>query len=356
MGQLSISAYGSLAAASLLLLGLSLLGLVALQRRRALHELAASARQHALAGSLARGDSSALAHHCRQACSDADRYGDLQAIVARGLSPEQRELLAEAARETGLIAVLQRRLGSADPVTRGHAARLFAALSTTDPALELEPLLRDEDADVRLATARAIGELETREGDRALLRALGRDAIEPDRLLEQLARPAAARELVAAIYRPESAPIRGLLAEALGLTRSLSGIATLASLVRVGSDEERLRACRALGRIGRPEVVPLLVEALVDDTWLVRAQAARGLTGLATSSCIAALERALCDRAWWVRANAAEALRISGPAGIAALERAARSSDRFAAERARESLALALACGEGGLPWLELAA
>jgi hypothetical protein len=57
-----------------------------------------------------------------------------------------------------------------------------------------------------------------------------------------------------------------------------------------------------------------------------------------------------------VRANAAEALRLVGAEGIAALERAARGNDRFAAERARESLALAHAHDESALPWLELAA
>jgi HEAT repeat protein len=356
MSHLSISASGPLAAASLLLLGLSLLRLFALEQRQQRRDREAAERQSALEDALERADASALARHCLQARNDPDLDRDLRAIVGRGLSSQQRGLLAAAAQETGLIDCLRARLASADAITRGRAAQLVAALSSAEPALELEPLLEDEDADVRLAAARAIGELETREADRVLIRALGRDAIEPDRLLEQLARPGAVRELVLASYRPESAPIRGLLAEALGLTRSLLAIATLASLVRVGSDEERLRACRALGRIGRPDVVPLLLEALADDTWPVRAQAARGLTGLAGLSCIGDLERALCDRAWWVRANAAEALRIAGPEGIAALERAASGSDRFAAERAREALALATARGDGARALLEIAA
>jgi HEAT repeat protein len=355
MGHLSIAESGPLAAASLLLLGLSLLCLLAAQQRRQRHARAAIARRAVLEEALARSDANALARVCREACSDPDRYRDLRALVARGLSAPARQLLSSAAHESGLLANLRPQLQSPDAVTRGQAVLLVASLSTGEPALELEPLLDDEDVDVRLATARAIGELESREGDRVLIRALGR-LIEPDRLLEQLSRPASARELVLAMHRPESIAIRGLLAEALGLTRSLSGVATLASLVRTGSGEERLRACRALGRIGRPEVMPLLREALADDAWPVRAQAARGLTGLAGPSCIAELERALCDRAWWVRANAAEALRLAGAEGIAALERAASGSDRFAAERARESLALALAHDESGLPRLELAA
>ncbi len=106
--------------------------------------------------------------------------------------------------------------------------------------------------------------------------------------------------------------------------------------MRIGIEEERTRACRALGRIARPEVVPLLVEALADDAWAVRAEAARGLTGLADASCVSELEHALSDGAWWVRANAADALRSIGPAGLEALDRASRSDDRVTAREALE--------------------
>jgi HEAT repeat protein len=124
------------------------------------------------------------------------------------------------------------------------------------------------------------------------------------------------------------------------LTHSAAAISPLSSLVRVGVEDERVRACRALGRIAQPEVVPLLVEALADDAWTVRAEAARWLTGLGDHSSVPELERALSDGAWWVRANAADALRSIGPAGLAALVRASQSDDRATAARAREALAL----------------
>ena len=356
MGHLTLSTYGSLAAASLLLLGCSLLCLLVLQRRRELLERGSARRRRAICDALEHADVAALGEICREALTRADVRADLRASAAPRLTLRQRHVLAAAAQATGLLGAVRSQLRSADSVTRGHAAALVALLATDGPERELEPLLEDDDLDVRLATARAIGELDSRAGARVLIRALERGSIEPDRLLEQLARPSAARELVLAAHRPESAPIRSLLAEALGLTRSLHGLATLASLVRVGSDEERLRACRALGRIGRPEVVPLLLEALADDSWAVRAQAARGLTGLAEASAVAELARALGDRAWWVRANAAEALRAAGPQGVAALEHAARGTDRFAAERAREALALAAADGQRTRPSLEIAA
>jgi HEAT repeat protein len=356
MGLLNASELAPLAAASVILLTSSLACVVALRVRRARSERRAQERRGLLLDALARADRPALSGICATARAHADLREDIRVVAARWLPPSQRRLLVEIARESGLAGTLRGLLSSHDGIARGRAAHLIGVLGLADSAGELEPLLGDRDPDVRLAAAGAIAELDTREGARALIRALRDSAIEPDRLLEQLTRPSAIPELVHAFYLPECVPIRGLIAEALGLSRSLDGIAALASLVRVGAEEERLRACRALGRIGRPEVVALLVEALADDAWRVRAQAARGLTHLAGGSGVPELERALSDGAWWVRANAAEALRFAGPAGIAALQRATTSNDRFAAERAREALALVSADDEAAHGTLELAA
>jgi HEAT repeat protein len=357
MDHVAFTTYAPLAAASLVLLGLSLGCIALLARRRDRAERHAQLRRAALVDALSRGDLAAVAAHCRQARLYEAWCDDVRLVAARGLSAPERMLLARAAGESNLVQVLRRRLAGDSPAERGHAAQLIAVLAQGGAARELEPLLDDPDPDVRFATARAIGELESRDGARVLIRALGRSRIHPDRLLEQLARPSAVRELVLALAHADGETDRSLLAEALGLTRSVLGIPPLAALVREGDEEERLRACRALGRIGRPEVVALLVEGLADETWTVRAQAARALTGIADSASIPELEAALRDGAWWVRANAADALRLAGPAGIAALERATRSSSRFAAERAREALALLTPDdGDNGPLWLELAA
>jgi HEAT repeat protein len=137
---------------------------------------------------------------------------------------------------------------------------------------------------------------------------------------------------------PQRADDPDHLLQRLGLADpSLAAIDTLSSLLRGGSEDERIGACRGLSRIARPEVRPLLVEALADDAWAVRAEAARGLTGLGDVSSVPDLERALSDGAWWVRANAAEALRSIGPAGLDALLRA---SQGVTAAPASEALAL----------------
>jgi HEAT repeat protein len=152
---------------------------------------------------------------------------------------------------------------------------------------------------------------------------------------------------VAALRGPADDPDQ--LLERLGLADpSLAAIGTLSALLRSGSEDERIGACVALSRIARSEVRALLIEALADDAWTVRAEAARGLTGLGDASSVPELERALSDGAWWVRANAAEALRSIGPAGLDALRRASQGGDRLTATPAREALALERSADDPG--------
>ncbi|MDX6568325.1 MAG: hypothetical protein QOH15_903 [Gaiellales bacterium] len=165
-----------------------------------------------------------------------------------------------------------------------------------------------------------------------------RRARHADRLARQHARQLATAAGAGAPHPRAADPDQ--LVERLGLAdRSPAAIAALASLLRIGSEDERIGACRTLGRIARPEVRPLLAEALADDAWAVRAEAARGLRDVGDSSSVPELERALSDGAWWVRANAAEALRSIGPDGLEALVRASEGDDRVTAAPARDALA-----------------
>ena len=68
--------------------------------------------------------------------------------------------------------------------------------------------------------------------------------------------------------------------------------------------------------------MPLLLEGLEDEAWVVRSQAAVALGRIGDGRAVRPLEQALTDAAWWVRANAAEALRACGEPGRDALRRA----------------------------------
>ncbi len=87
-----------------------------------------------------------------------------------------------------------------------------------------------------------------------------------------------------------------------------------------GTNPTALRAAQALEAMG-PRSAPLVMAALDDEFWLVRAALCDilGLWGPAAANAVPALTSALADEHWWVRRNAAEALGRMGAKAIAAL-------------------------------------
>lgn len=334
--------FGSLA----VLLGLTLLvtGQKAARNRR---EQRSASRRARIAAALERGDPEQLHGWVGDATASREGRQDLaRCLLATRPRDDVARLLRSSARAQGLEQDLLANLWSGDAVVRGTAAELLSMLGFRDRVAELSGLLADPDIDVRHTAVRSLGRLASDAAAWALIGALRDDVLPQDRILEHLGRPYAARALADAFHVAELKPIRGDLADALGLAGSAPAVYALASLIRTGSERERIKTCRALGRIARPETVPLLLEALQDGVPIVRSQAAKALRGIGSADAVGALERALSDADWWVRANAADALRASGPAGMLALERATRSADGFARDRAREALALVAALRE----------
>jgi HEAT repeat protein len=226
-------------------------------------------------------------------------------------------------------------------VTRGRAALLWARLGLDGAERRIAPLMADPDPDVRAAATQALACCRSEEAAWALLRALRGGHVEPQRVVERLTGEWAARPLLNALRQPSFKSVRPWLAEALGLTRDPRAERPLVELLTRGDEEQRIRACRALGRLGLVSSSAVLVTALSDTSAPVRAQAARALADLREERSVDALVKLMGDGSWWVRARAAEALRALGEPGLAALRRCARTHpDPFARERAAEALAL----------------
>ncbi len=283
---------------------------------------------------------------------DPDAFEPLLAALSRG-GEEISELLAvlghvrapaavcEIVRQSGVGDALIWRLRLRDPAARGHAALLLGALGVVDATLPVSSLLRDADHDVRHAAIRSLGLLATETAALALIDAMRDGLIAPDRVLEHLG-PWASRPLNDAYHVAALRPLRGIVAEALGLIADASAGPALQGLLEDGTEEERTRACRAIGRIGDRRLGGVIEVALRDPSWQVRAQAAAAAGALALNDerVVRLLADGLGDEAWWVRSNSADALRAVGARGLAALETACRGDDVFARDRAREALEL----------------
>jgi HEAT repeat protein len=256
-----------------------------------------------------------------------------------------REILERDARRAGLIGRLEDQLRARSGPARGRAVLILAHLRVPESVARLERMLDDADPDVRLVTVAGLPLAEDPDAVNALVRALSRRMLAPERVIERLGQPWAVGQLLESLRQLDAhgerraAPRVGV-ARALGVAGDRRAEPALVRLLRGGSLEERISAARALGSVGGRRSRPELERALQDDAWPLRAQAAKALGSIGVKRAVPALEVVLGDPAWWVRANAATSLTRLGDPGHEALRRALEHDDRYARDRAREALAM----------------
>ena len=283
----------------------------------------------------------ALAQHAARSAAGQE---DLLAVLADGGVPprdHRREAFERTLRMSGLRRAFRKAFAGRDAAARGRAALLWARLGLPDAEQSIAPLMSDPDPDVRAAATQALATCASEDAAWTLLHALRDGLVEPQRIVERLTGRWAAGPLLAAFEDEAFDPVHYWLAEALGLTGDPRAERPLADLLTEGDEEQRIRACRALGRLGRRSSASMLLTALADPSPAVRGQAARGLAEMREVRSVDALTVLMSDPAWWVRARAADALRSLGESGLRALRECARAHpDPFARERAAEALAL----------------
>jgi HEAT repeat protein len=327
---------------SSLLLWLALLGLaLARKLRRDRRESRSIDRRARYEAVLAAADVTAITaifSAAREPEAQVDLAASIDALH-KTLSPAEFEAIGRGMEASSLPQSLSADLRSRRAITRARAAFLLSRPGTPAAVEQIAPLLSDPDPDVRLVACSGLARAATPRAAEFLIDGLATGVLPPERIIERLGAPWAV-ETILATLEDGSTAVDASLARALGLARDPRAAGPLAALLRADSVELRISATRSLGRVGGPACVPALIEALSSEVWAVRAQAAKSLGVLGAAEALQPLERCLSDRAWWVRANAARALRELGDPGIEALRRAVEHDDPYAADRAREQLAL----------------
>jgi HEAT repeat protein len=203
--------------------------------------------------------------------------------------------LGEIGPETGVVSALIRALGDNDTRAGERAAAVLAQISGPILVPDFIESLRDLDGDVRANAAYALG-------------VIGPEAKE------------AVPYLIEAL-EDEDDDVRKNVVVALEKIGPEPGV--IPTLIRAMEDESafvRVTATQALGRIG-PEAVPALIEALQDEDSTTRKNAANALwyvyanheIGPETREVVLALIQALQDEDRFVREMAAYALGGIGP-------------------------------------------
>ena len=254
------------------------------------------------------------------------------------------------------VARALRRLRSGSVARRIDALELLAATGTRQAVPSAIALLEHRDPALRRAAARALGRLGSDEATEALLRTLGRPGSIPLPIIVRA---------VSQIGEPAHEQLRHMLdgttqqragtAEICGLVQAIGTVGQLQRLVRHDFDTDvRIRAARAIGRIGLPRAVPDLIEAAgPNEPAGLRAVSARALGEIGDESAVPALAGLTRDRHPQVRDNAARALLGCGPGGQAALLELARQPDDLCC---REVVALAVLRHQLAAPaWMQVA-
>lgn len=277
---------------------------------------------------------------------DREQQVDLAFVLQDDSAPRPPvEVLDREGRRSGLTVRLQEQLRARNGPARGRAVLILAHLRLPEDVTRLEPMLDDEDPDVRLVAVAGLPLAEDPDAVPALVRALSKRRLAPERVIERLGQPWAVESLLEQLRALDAsgerraAPRVGV-ARALGHAGDPRAEPAMIDLLQRGSLEEQISAARALGAVGGRRARPELERALADEAWPLRAQAAKALGSIGIKKAVPALEAVLDDPAWWVRANAAAGLRALGAPGHKALERALDHPDRYARDRAREALAM----------------
>lgn len=211
---------------------------------------------------------------------------------------QQREVVAAALGELGhprAVFPLRQALGDVSAAVRAAAAEALGKIGSSEGVPGLMSALEDREPEVRAAAARSLGWIKEPEGVPRLLEVL-RDADEDVQR--------AAAEALADIGEP-----------------AFEGLAAALN------DRRAVQAAEALGLLGTPDAVPLLLAALKQSEADVRRAAAQALGRIGDPEALSALGLALRDAQEVVQRAAAYALAELGPEGHSTLRAALEDPD-----------------------------
>lgn len=256
----------------------------------------------------------------------------------------ERDRLIASLANAGVDGRLRSRLTRGSRTGRLAAVEALSAFPSEETRSHLRYLQEtSSDAEIRIATVRT--RIDIGDPPRAqdliadLAGRLDKDSLLYAPVLRQLA-IGAPDDALAALAMPDlSVAARAVMIDAVGASGDYRALTTLSLMAAAPEPILRMAAVRALGSLAHPSAAGTIAEALADDAWDVRAEAAVAGGKIGVPTLMPPLVALLDDPVWWVRFRAADALARMGDGGIKALRIATTSP----IEVTRRSAALALA-------------
>ncbi len=305
-----------------------------LRNRRAVRE---SARLAVLSGlALEYLETPGRAFVLKAQLAPADR--PLLLRLFRDLLPKVRGEYAERVvhlmHELGVVEECLRTLKERAWWRRAEACALLGSFNEHRVILALEAAFDDPHLEVRIKAARSLIDLGAVRSVGNLLTKLAPVTATPSLAVTDLFRSfgkEAVPELILLLEQDAHETVKLLAADALGHIGDLDAVPPLLKLYSHASVPLRVTILHALSSLADPRSLEVVLRALEDSAWDVRAKAAWCAGQLGSHAAIALLAERLNDEQWWARFYAAEALfKLGG--GIAALRAAAGGTRARAAD------------------------
>lgn len=263
-------------------------------------------------------------------------------------TPERIAAVQMSFIDTGLAEVLRKQLDDPRAIRRGLSVFIAGF-----PCWQMDPhvivkFTQDREPTIRLAAVGALERMATGESANALITALENNHLPRARIIERLGHAWAVEPMIEALRKPEQPwEVRCDLLRALSYAADARAIEPALRAAESSNKFERMQAMRVLTRTYRhasaeqqQRIEDVALAATRDEHPNVRSNAVEVLRQIPHSAEFETLEAMVADADWFVRRGAARALLGLGAEGRTRLERVAGGSDRFAAQRAREELAM----------------
>ena len=137
------------------------------------------------------------------------------------------------------------------------------------------------------------------------------------------------RELYKKMIHHQSDYLVRLFLKAIDPETANALIKDIVSIYKDGGKETRLAGIIAIGRSGNSGRIPILIRALTDTEWEIRAMAAKTLGVLTSPHAVKPLAKAARDGEWWVRQNAVTSI-LAYSDSDEILTSIVKSGDRYA--------------------------
>lgn len=252
----------------------------------------------------------------------------------------EQELIRDLFADAGYLDHYLDDMADSRSLVKAQAIETLGDFRIRDAAAPTISALSDQDMIVRSAAVRALGRIGSDKSIKALVEALRTtDMWSPARIVDVINTTGKkATPYLIPLMESGDEKIKPLVAYALGEIGDQRGVSVLTGALRSENIDLRAKSAEALGKIGDRSSLFQLRALLADPAWPVRAMAAKALGSIKYSGSISGLLRALSDPNWWVRSRASESLINFGPEGEAALIKALGMNDRFAKEKAADTL------------------